>query len=201
MGLSITMLPVDLRRSHFPPGYTRGRSTPIVMLWWWVNATLFRWTPRWCHRWRCFLLRTFGARIGKGVRIRESVLIHFPWRLQIGDYASIGADTQLYSLDEICIGSHTSISQDTLLCTGSHDYEDPYMCLITKPIRIGDGVWVGADVFVAPGVNIGDLCVIGARSSVFKDMPAGYVCHGYPCQPKRLREIRPMPEDAGGASQ
>ena len=70
------------------------------------------------------------------------------------------------------------------------------MTLIVKPITIGDGVWVAADVFVAPGVSIGDLSVIGARSTVLKDMPAGFVCYGYPCEPRRPRTLRAPSQNA-----
>lgn len=183
-------LGVDIRRNVCPPGYTRGRCVPCVLLWWFINATLFRWTPRFCNGWRRFLLRLFGAKIGVGVLIRESVRVHYPWRLEIGDYSSIGEDVNLYTLDRIVIGKHSVVSQASYLCTGSHDIEDPHMTLIVKPITIGDGVWIAADVFVAPGVNIGNLCVIGARSTVLKDMPDGLVCYGYPCEPRRPRVVR-----------
>jgi putative colanic acid biosynthesis acetyltransferase WcaF len=54
---------------------------------------------------------------------------------------------------------------------------------------VGNGVWIAADVFVAPGVTIGDNTVIGARSSVFHDMPSGMICYGYPCRPVRKRKL------------
>jgi len=68
-----------------------------------------------------------------------------------------------------------------------HDYQYPLFRTTHAPIVVGNGVWIAADVFVTPGVTIGDDAVIGARSSVFHDMPAGMVCYGYPCRPKRKR--------------
>jgi len=160
------------------------------MLWRLTWATLFRWSPRACYGWRRLLLRLFGASLGQGVRVCESVRVHYPWRLSIGEHSSVGEEVWLYSLDEITIGRHAVVSQKSFLCTGSHDIEDPYMTLVTKPITVGDGAWVASDVFVAPGVTVGALCVIGARSTVLKDMPPGHVCYGYPCEPRRTRVFR-----------
>jgi putative colanic acid biosynthesis acetyltransferase WcaF len=56
------------------------------------------------------------------------------------------------------------------------------MPLVAKPIEIGENAWLGADVFVGPGVSIGELCVVGARSVVIKNLPARTVCAGNPCK-------------------
>ena len=50
-----------------------------------------------------------------------------------------------------------------------------------KPIKIGNGCWIGANVVVLPGVTIGDGTVIGAGSVVTKDIPANVVAVGNPC--------------------
>ena len=93
----------------------------------------------------------------------------------------------LYSLGEIHIGAHTVISQRSYLCAGTHDYTRPSFDISAPPIHIGDQVWIASDVFVAPGVSIGDGAVIGARSSVFHDLPEGMVCVGSPAQPLKPR--------------
>jgi putative colanic acid biosynthesis acetyltransferase WcaF len=64
------------------------------------------------------------------------------------------------------------------------------MPLVARPIVIGENAWLGADVFVGPGVSIGELCVVGARSVVVKDLPARTVCAGNPC---RVLKVRPAP--------
>ena len=84
----------------------------------------------------------------------------------------------------------TVVSQKSYLCTGSHNFQDPTFGLIVKPITIGNGVWIATDCFVAPGVKIGSNTVIGARSSVFKDIPAGMVALCTPCKPHYPREIK-----------
>ncbi|MDD3149107.1 MAG: colanic acid biosynthesis acetyltransferase WcaF, partial [Candidatus Riflebacteria bacterium] len=93
------------------PANFRGRSSLIVQLWWLIQATLFRWSPQVCYRWRVFLLRLFGARIGKNVLVRPSATITYPWKLVIGDYSWIGDEVTLYTLGELEIGAHSVISQ------------------------------------------------------------------------------------------
>jgi len=140
------------------------------------------------YRWRAALLRLFGAEIGKNVLIRPSVRVTYPWRLKIGDYSWIGDDVVLYSLDNIDIGAHTVISQRSYLCTGSHKYDVPEFKIKTQSIIIHDQVWVATDVFIAPGVTVGEGAVIGIRSMVLNDMPVGMVCFGSPACPVRMRQ-------------
>jgi len=156
-------------------------------MWFLVQDTLFRFSPIPCYGFRRWLLRRFGCKLGKGVIVRPRARFHYPWRIEIGDHVSIGDDVWLYSIAPIKIGSHTVISQKSFLCTASHDYQDPHFKTTAAPIVVGDGVWIAADVFVGLGVTIGDNAVIGARSSVFHDMPAGMICYGYPCRPVRSR--------------
>jgi len=177
---------VDLRR-YSQAGFTRGRPGWFVMLWWILQGVLFPLTPHALHAPRRWLLRLFGARVGQGVVIRPSARVTFPWRVTIGDYSWIGEEVVLYSLDRIDIGKHCVVSQKSYLCTGSHSVSDPAFTLQTAAIAIGNGAWIATDCFIAPGVQIGANAVIGARSSVFKSMPSGYLCWGSPCKPQRLR--------------
>jgi putative colanic acid biosynthesis acetyltransferase WcaF len=174
--------------SHFavPKGF-RGRNAVVVQLWWIVQVTLFACSPRVCNGWRCFLMRLFGASVGRHVVIRPSARVTYPWRVVIGDYSWVGDDVVLYSLGPIRIGRHSVISQRSYLCGAGHDYTDPSFPTVSKAIAIADEVWVAADVFVAPGVSIGRGAVIGARSSVFSDMPDMMICHGFPARPIRPR--------------
>ena len=68
------------------------------------------------------------------------------------------------------------------LCGATHDHEDVEFPLVPKPITLGKRVWIAADAFVAPGVTIGDGTVVGARSSVFKDLPPWQICMGTPAK-------------------
>jgi putative colanic acid biosynthesis acetyltransferase WcaF len=181
---------VDLRR-YDQSWFDRGRPGWFILLWWLVQAVIFPLTLHSAHGMRRWLLRQFGATIGAGVAIRPTARFTYPWKVTIGDYSWIGDDVVLYSLDAIRIGSHCVISQETYLCTGSHDSHDPTFNLQTGPITIGNGAWIAADCFVGPNVAIGANALVGARSSVFSNLPEQQVCWGTPCKPHHQREIQP----------
>ena len=139
------------------------------------------------YGWRRFWFRIFGAKIGTNVLLRPSVRMTYPWKVTIGDYSWLGDGVELYSLDTITIGSNVVVSQNTYICTGTHDYGVASFDMVTAPICIKDQAWVASDVFIHPGVTIGEACVVGARSTVGKDMPAGMLCVGSPCEVVRSR--------------
>jgi putative colanic acid biosynthesis acetyltransferase WcaF len=165
----------------------RGRSKVTVQLWWIVQATLFKMSPQFTYGWRRFLLRSFGAKIGKDVIIRPSAQITYPWKLTIGDYSWIGDEVVLYTLGEIEIGENAVVSQRSYICTGTHDYTASDFRIYAEKITIGNKCWLATDVYVAPGVTIGDKTVVGARSSVFKDLPENMICIGNPAKPIKNR--------------
>lgn len=178
----------NLTKFKMPIGY-RGKSGLIVQLWWLVDFLFFKLSPQIMYGWRRFLLRLFGAEIGKGVIIRPSVTITYPWKVRIGDHSWIGDDVDLYSLGDIEIGANVVISQRSYLCAASHDYSKEEFPIWSKKITIEDECWLAADVYVAPGITIGKGSVIGARSSVFKDLPSGMVCVGSPAKPIKKRTM------------
>lgn len=182
----------DLSRFRMPTGF-RGRSAAFVQLWWLVDALLFRPSPQVLYGWRRWLLRLFGAEIGTGVLIRPSVRITYPWKVAIGDHAWVGDHAILYSLADIRIGAHSVVSQLSHLCTGSHDSESASFAITAAPIVVGSQCWIASDVFVAPGVTIGDGAVVGARSSVFRDLSPATIYAGTPARPVRPR---PLPDKA-----
>jgi putative colanic acid biosynthesis acetyltransferase WcaF len=141
----------DLSSFRTPDGF-RGRSAWFVQFWWIVQALLLHTSPQAFFRWRVFLLRCFGAKIGKGVKFRPSASVTYPWKLSIGDYSWIGDEVVLYSLGNISLGSHTVISQRSYLCAGSHDIGDIRFTITNEAIEIGDECWIASDVFVGPGV-------------------------------------------------
>ena len=171
---------------HLPKGFRR-RSALFVQIWWLVQSTLFSCSPQFMFGWRRWLLRLFGAKVGQSVLIRSSVKITYPWNVNIGDFAWVGDDVVLYSLGEIEIGPNAVVSQGAYLCAASHDYTKPDFPIFSKKICIGSQVWLATDVFVAPGVTIGEGAVIGARSSVFHDLPPMMVCVGCPAKPIKSR--------------
>lgn len=175
----------ELNTFKLPKNF-RGKNAFVVQLWWLVQSTLFRLSPQFMYGWRRALLRLFGAKVGKKVIIRPTVKTTYPWKVSIGDYSWIGDDVVLYSLGEIEIGSHVVISQKSYLCTGSHDFSNSSFPIYEKKITIKDQCWIATDVFVAPGITVGKGTVVGARSSVYKDLPSNKVCIGNPA--KIIRE-------------
>lgn len=149
---------------------------------WCLAKFVFRSIPRHFYGGRNFILRLFGAHIGKDVRIYPSVTIFAPWHFSIGDESSIGFDAIIYNLGPITIGDRVTISQRAHLCAGSHDYTVASMPLTKPAIRIEDEVWVCADAFVGPGVTLGQGAVIAARSVVVKDIPPLKLVGGNPAK-------------------
>ena len=145
--------------------------------------------PRFLSPVRVCLLRVFGAKIGNRVLVSGEVHIWCPWNLEIGDYSAISFNVEIYNFAKITIGRNTVISQHSYLCTATHDYTAPNLPLIMKPIFIGSQSWVAAKTFVAPGVTIGEGCVIGACSVVTKNIADWNVAAGNPAKIIRTRVI------------
>lgn len=160
------------------------------LIWAIIYTLFFQSSPRPFYEWRSFLLRCFGAKIGKGCHVYPKARIWAPWNLVMADYAGMADDVNCYSMAIVSLGTKVVVSQGTYLCTGTHDYEDPSFQLYAKPISISDNVWLCAESFIHPGVTIGEGSVIGARSVVTKDMPAWTVCAGNPCKPIKPRIVR-----------
>ena len=173
---------------HKVPDGFRGKSKLYVQLWWLVQATFINSSPQVFYGWRRFWLRMFGAKIGKKTLIRPTVKITYPWKVSIGDYSWIGDDVVLYSWGEIEIGSNTVISQKSYLCTGSHDYTKETFDIFARKITIGDSCLLATYVFVTPGITISDGAIVGARSSVFRDIDANTINAGAPSKMIRIRK-------------
>lgn len=159
-------------------------------VWQLIWFLLYRPTPRSFHSWRCMLLSLFGAKLGKSVHPYPSARIWAPWNLEMGDHSCLSEGVDCYCVDKIRIGANTTVSQYSFLCTASHDYRQASMPLVTAPIDIGEWVWITADVFVGPGVTVGDGAVVTARSSVFGDIPPWVVAKGNPASPVKKRELK-----------
>ena len=161
----------------------------LRQLWQCIYVCLFRPSPRFLHGWRIFLLRTFGARIGKGCRVYSRARIWAPWHLQMEDYAKIADDVECYAVANVHLGAQAVVSQGAFLCTASHDYNSPNFQLIASAITIKSHAWVAARAFIGPGVTIGEGAVVGACAVVSKDVPAWQVCVGNPARVVKERKI------------
>ncbi|MCK1675315.1 WcaF family extracellular polysaccharide biosynthesis acetyltransferase [Bradyrhizobium sp. 150] len=169
----------DLSRSKVPPGF-RGRSGLTVLVWQTVQQTLFAWSPQPAYGWRRWLLRLFGADVGKGVLVRPTVRVTYPWKVKLGDYCWIGDNAELYSLGPIGVGANSVVSQRCYICAATHDYTDITFPLVAKPVVIEREVWIAADCFIAPGVTVGVGAIVGARSTVLVDVLPANIVAGNP---------------------
>lgn len=157
------------------------------VLWFFLNILLY---PLLGNKMRSKFLRLMGAKIGKRCRLYRSVRYHAPWSFQIGDFVCIGPNVEIYNKASVIIGNNVVISQGSYLCTASHDISSPTMMLITKPIVIGDNVWIGAKANILPGVTIGEGAVVGACAVVAKDVPAWSVVIGNPAKVIKKRNLK-----------
>ena len=120
---------------------------------------------------RPFLLRLFGASIGRRVFIRRGIKVHFPWNLEVGDDCWIGEEVWFINHEKIKIGSNVCISQRSIICSGGHDYRSTTLEYAHKPIEIKDGAWVCLDAKVLPGVTIGECSVVSSGEVARKSIP------------------------------
>lgn len=156
-------------------------------LWEFVGCRLFAWSPRLLWGWRRFVLRAFGAKVGRDAHFYPSVKIPIPWNLVVGDQVAIGDGAILYCLGQISIGARTTISQYAHLCAGSHNYRVATFDLVKASIDIGSDAWICADVFVGPGVKVGDLAILGARCVVMRDVVPNVIVAGNPARQVGIR--------------
>ena len=169
--------------------FNRGSSKIKELLWILFSELSFNYIPFPIYKIRNYILKLFGAKIGRHVVFKPKSKILFPWRLKVGTNSWIGEGAWLVNYDNVIIGSNVVISQRALLCTGSHDWSSPRFTLITKPIIIKDGSWISANVTIMPGVTIEKNCIITAGSVVTKNMPENMICSGNPCIPVKPRKF------------
>lgn len=169
-------------------GYDKGACIFKIIVWYFINAFLVRasWNP--FMGIKIILLRAFGAKIGRGLVIKNNVTIKSPWNLTIGDDCWIGENVWIDNLDKVTIGNNVCVSQGAMLLTGNHDYTVYNMPYRNAPIVIEDGAWVGARAVVCPGVTVHGNAILTVGSVATKDMEQNGIYQGNPAV--RIRERR-----------
>ena len=164
-----------------------GSQRLLRALWEFCWVVFCAWTPKPLNEWRLFWLRVFDAKIQGTPFVHQRARILIPWNLTMHDRACLGDRANAYTLGEIEIGARATIAQEAYLSTGSHDFSQTAMPLVTAKITIGEDAFVGARAFLLPGVTIGARSVVGACSVVTHDVPENVIAAGNPCKVLRPR--------------
>ncbi len=177
---------LDVKENRRARKYSLGEM--IRRMLWTLVQPLLRFSPRICFGWRWFLLRCFGAKIGRRVHVYPSATIYFPWNLEAGDESAVGEGALIYNLGRVTLGERVTISHRAHLCAGTHDYTKPDFPLLRPPITIGSEAWICADAFVGPGVTVGEGAIVGARAVAMKDVRPRAIVIGNPAHEIKGRE-------------
>lgn len=159
------------------------------LLWFYINAIIFKTSLLPVSAAKRVLLRLFGAQVAKGVVIKPCVNIKYPWNLSIGPNTWIGENVWIDSLVMITIGANVCISQGAVLLTGSHNYKKQTFDLLTGSIILADGVWIGAAAIINQGVTIASHTVLTVGSVATKNLDAYSIYQGNPAVKIRERHI------------
>ena len=161
------------------PNGIKGKEKVKRHLWFIVQQYLIATSPKIANKWRLFWLKLFGAHIGKGCYIASSTYVHLPWKIIMEDNVTI--DERCYLQGEITFRQHAAIGNNVHIITEGRNVRSRYFEGTNNPVIIGAGCFIGGDVYIARGVNIGTFSVIGAKSVVWHDVPENSIAYGNPC--------------------
>jgi putative colanic acid biosynthesis acetyltransferase WcaF len=176
--------------SKFTTGnYHPGAGKLKVLIWYFLNYGIMNSAFPWPYGMKSALLRMFGARVGKGLVIKTKVRIKNPWRLTIGDHCWIGESVWIDNLEDVVLGNNVCVSQGALLLTGNHDYKKSDFPYRLGKITIEDGVWIGAQTVVCPGVVCRSHAILTVGSVATRELEPWGIYSGNPAVAVRERVI------------
>lgn len=182
------MLKTQLKKDFDKKNFNSGASTIKVTLWYFTSIIFIRSGIIPFSSLIVGILRIFGAKIGKDVRIKPGIYIHYPWRLTVGDHAWL-AECRIENLAQVTIGNNVCVSQKAMLLTGNHNYKSVDFDLITKPIILEEGCWVGANATVCPGVVLKSHAVLTVGGVATKNLDSYSIYQGNPAVKIKERTI------------
>ena len=141
---------------------------------------------------RAALAKTLCTAVGRSARIAPGV--HLSRHLVIHDGAGLGAGSWFTGGAAIELGRRLRMGPQCLFITGDHPVPPDFQTFdqvpgVSRPITVGDDVFIGARSIILPGVSIGSGAAIGAGSVVTKDVPEGAVAAGNPARVLRTRRF------------
>lgn len=151
---------------------------------------------------RSSILPRFFYRAGKGVRVLQGARFNGVKHLEVGEGVIIGIDNFFQASAGLTIGDHTMTGPGVKIWTINHRTDSLDMPVqsqgyVRKPVEIGANVWLGANVFVMPGVHLPDGCIVSAGSVVgVKRYPPYTVIAGNPARVIAMR--RPKEDEETG---
>ncbi len=139
------------------------------------------------------ILTTLFERVGNGVWIEAPFLCDYGGHISIGENTFINANCIFIDNNKIHIGANGLIGPHVQIYTAEHPIKASERIIktekgttryltSTKPVIIGDNVWIGGNSVVFPGVTIGNNVTIGAGSVVTKSLPDNVLAFGNPCK-------------------
>ena len=188
--MTAILIETQLKKSFNKKEFSSGASVFKLLAWYYVSVLFFRSGLIPFSIILVFILKIFGAKIGKDVRIKPFVNIKYPWKLIMGDHSWIGENCTLENLDTITLGTNVCISQRAMLLTGNHNYKISTFDLITKPIYLENGVWIGANAVVCPGVIAASHSILTVGSIATQNLEAFSIYQGNPAVKIRTRTIQ-----------
>ena len=168
--------------------YTPGKSIFTQTLWYFISMIFFT-SAFPLNSVKVFLLKRFGAKVGKDVVIKPHVSIKYPWRLIIANHVWIGEHVWIDNLANVILDDHVCLSQGAMLLCGNHDYKKTSFDLLVGNIHLKKGSWIGAKSVVCPGVIVGSHAVLSVGSVATKNMNDYTIYQGNPAQPVKERII------------
>ncbi len=184
------MAPLKTDLSKFNNGwYKPGRSFFTRGLWYLINLAFFK-SPFPFYAPKRFLLRLFGAKIGKGLIIKPHVSIKYPWKLEVGNHVWIGEYVWIDNLAKVRLNNNSCISQGALILCGNHNYRKTNFDLIVNEITLEEGAWAGARSVICGGVQMGSHSLLTAGSVATHSLDPYWIYQGNPAQKIRERIIK-----------
>lgn len=177
--------------SKFNTGnYKPGAGKVKILLWYFLNYYIFNSAIPWPNPIKVSLLKVFGAKVGSGINMKPKVRIKNPWRLTIGDNCWIGEGVWIDNLEDVVIGANVCLSQGAMLLTGNHDYTVTDFAYRLSGINLEDGVWIGAQSVVCPGVTCKSHAILTVNSVATKQLDAYKIYSGNPATFVRERKFK-----------